>query len=271
VSASAASHAAAEPTGLRIEAVSVRLGGRSILEEVSVEVRPGEVVGLVGCNGAGKTTLLRVAGGTHRPDAGSVWLAGSPLSDLSKRDVAKRLATVPQDLDVTFPFTAGEIVLMGRAPHQGFFGLESKRDVALAAAAMERLGILQLADRRLSQLSGGERQLVVFARALAQDPSVLLLDEPTSHLDLRHRTDVLSAVRELAREGCSALVVSHDLGLAARACDRLVVLAGGRVHAEGAPSDVLTREVLRSAFDMEAEVVEGPDGLPLVVPRIEAG
>jgi len=258
----------ASAPALRLEAIEVGFGGRPVLADVTVEVDAGEVVGVLGRNGAGKTTLLRVAGGTRAPDAGRVFVAGADATTLSRRQRARRIATVPQDVDVSFPFTAGEIVRMGRAPHQGLLGLESADDVARARRALERVGALELADRRLDQLSGGERQLVVFARALAQDPDVLLLDEPTSHLDLRHRVDVLGIVRELAAEGRAALVVSHDLGLAARACDRWVVLLGGRVHADGRPADICTPELLRTAFGMEAEVVRGGDGLPLVVPTM---
>ena len=254
---------------LRVEGLHVRLGGHVVLDEVSLELAAGEVVGVLGRNGAGKTTLLRVIGGTQSAEAGRVEIGGVDAAELSHRARARRIATVPQDVDVRFPFTAGEIVRMGRTPHQGLLGLESKADVAAARAALERVGASELADRRLGELSGGERQLVLFARALAQAPDVLLLDEPTSHLDLRHRVDVLGIVRSLAREGRAALVVSHDLGLAARACDRWVVLANGRVHADGPPAEILNPQLLAEAFGMDAEVVHGSDGLPLVVPRIE--
>jgi iron complex transport system ATP-binding protein len=256
------------PPALRLEALEIGFAGRPVLADVSVSVRPGEVVGVLGRNGAGKTTLLRVAGGTQAPDAGRVFVGGDDVALLSRRERARRVATVPQDVDVSFPFTAGEIVRMGRAPHQGVLGFESRDDVERSRRALERVGALGLADRRLDQLSGGERQLVVFARALAQDPQVLLLDEPTSHLDLRHRVDVLGIVRELATEGRAALVVSHDLGLAARACDRWVVLLDGRVHAAGPPAEICTPELIRDAFGMDAEVVLAGDGLPLIVPRV---
>jgi iron complex transport system ATP-binding protein len=257
-----------EAAALRMEGIHVGYGGRPVLEDVHVEVRAGEVVGVLGRNGAGKTTLLRVAGGTQAAGRGRTLIAGVDASTLSRRARARCIATVPQDVDVSFPFTAGEIVRMGRAPHQGWLGLESRADVERAGEALDRVGAGPLADRRIDQLSGGERQLVVFARALAQDPDVLLLDEPTSHLDLRHRVDVLGIVRSLAAEGRAALVVSHDLGLAARACDRWVVLKAGRVHAEGAPSEICTPALLRDAFGMDAEVVRGSDDLPLVVPTL---
>lgn len=254
---------------LAIEHVAVRLGESVVLRDVTFELRPGEVVGLLGCNGAGKTTLLRTVSRTLAPDTGSLRLDGEPISRLSRRALARAIAVVPQDLHVPFPFTAGEIVLMGRAPHQPPFGFETAADLAVARAAMEQMGILELADRPIHELSGGERQLVLFSRALAQEPRFLLLDEPTAFLDLRHRVDVLRTVRTLASDGRGVLVVSHDLGLAARICDRLLLLSGGVIAAQGRPADVLTGETLREAFGIDADVLSAPDGSPIVVPRID--
>jgi iron complex transport system ATP-binding protein len=254
--------------GLAFESVALELGDRTVLRDVSFTVEPGEVVGLLGRNGAGKTSLLRLATRLLEPGAGRVTFAGQPLSSYSRRQLARRIATVPQDLHVPFPFLAGEIVLMGRAPHQGLLGFESSEDLSLAQEAMERMGIASLANRSIFELSGGERQLVLFARAMVQRPEVLLLDEPTAFLDLRHRIDVLSVVRELASEGHGALVISHDLGLAARICDRLVVLGDGVVLAQGPPHEVVRPDVLADAFAIEADVVLAPDGDPLVVPKM---
>jgi len=255
-------------TQLEFESVAVSLSGHPVLLDVSFSVATGEVVGLLGRNGAGKTTLLRMATRALAPDAGRIVLGGRPVAELSRRALAQRVATVPQELHVPFPFLASEIVLMGRAPHQGLLGFESAGDLARARAAMESVGIAELADRPLDELSGGERQLVMFARALVQEPEILLLDEPTSHLDLRHRIDVLRIVRRLAGQGCGVLVVSHDLTLAARSCDRIVVLADGRVLADGAPSAVLSPALLHEAFGIDADVVPAPDGAPLVGPRM---
>jgi iron complex transport system ATP-binding protein len=255
---------------LALESVELSLGDRPVLAGVTLEVEAGEVVGLLGRNGVGKTTLLRVASGTLTPDRGSVHFDGRALASFSRRELARRLAVVPQDLHVPFPFLAGEIVLMGRTPHQNLFGFESSEDVRRARDAMERMGISQLENRSVLELSGGERQLVMFARALAQAPELLLLDEPTAFLDLSHRIDVLQVVRELVADGGSALVVSHDLALAARVCDRLVVLADGRVVAQGPPAEVLQPEILRGAFGIEAEILRGSDGLPVIVPSLGA-
>jgi len=261
---------AQEPAqGLRLSQVGVSLGGRPVLAGVDLAVAPGEVVGLVGPNGSGKTTLLRIACRVLAPDSGDVRFDGRPLRDYARRDLSRRIAVVPQDTSIPFPFRAGELVVMGRAPHQPFSGFDSREDARKAREALDRVGIAHLADRSVFELSGGERQLVAFARALAQDAELLLLDEPTAFLDLRHRVDVLSVVRELAREGRSALVVSHDLNLATRACDRLEVLSRGRIVARGAPSEVLSEKLLADAYGVKADVVRGPDATPVVVPRLE--
>lgn len=255
---------------LSFRSVCVRFGERRVLDQVSFDVAPGEVVGLVGHNGSGKTTLLRVATRVLAPESGTVLLADQPISQLSRRELARSLATVPQDTALPYPFTALEVVLMGRAPHQPLLGLDRPIDLACARAAMRRLDIEDLSDRSIQQLSGGERQLVMFARALAQEPEILLLDEPTAFLDLRHRIDLLTAVRERVDEGGSALVVSHDLGLIARVCDRLVLLSAGKIVAQGRPAEVLDPVVLQRAFGIEADIVIAPDGSPLVVPRLGA-
>jgi iron complex transport system ATP-binding protein len=256
--------------GLRFEALSVELGGQSILSGIDFEVSPGEVVGLVGRNGVGKTTLLRLANGMIAASEGRILLGDESVATLGRRRLARGVALVPQDLHVPFPFRVGELVLMGRAPHQPLVGLESESDVALAEQALERLGISHLADRAINTLSGGERQLVLFARALVQDPRVLLLDEPTAFLDLKHRVEVLQEVRAFARAGHAALVVSHDLSLAARSCDRIVLLEPGRVAAVGRPTEVLTPENLRGAFGIEVFTFTGPDGALVVVPDLAA-
>jgi iron complex transport system ATP-binding protein len=253
---------------LRFEGAAVALGGRTLLAGLDFHVEPGEVLGLVGRNGVGKTTLLRAALAGQPLERGRVTVAGDDVRRLSRRALARRLALVPQDLHVPFPFRVGELVLMGRAPHQPLLGLESQSDLERAEAALERLGLSGLADREIDTLSGGERQLVLFARALVQDPAVLLLDEPTAFLDLRHRVDVLREVRSFTRSGRAALVVSHDLSLAARTCDRLVLLGEGGIVCQGPPEAVLTPEHLSRGFGVDAEILPGPDGRVVVVPTI---
>ena len=266
---SAVAPASAAPA-LAFEDVRLRIGPREILRGVTLELGRGEMVGLAGPNGSGKTTLLRVASGVLPAGAGSVRVRGRPTASFSRRELARELAVVPQDAQIAFPFRAGEVVLMGRSPYLGPLGFETGADVRLAEEAMARVGIASLAERSILELSGGERQLVMVARALAQDARVLLLDEPTAHLDLRYKIVVLDLVREFVRTGRSALVVSHDLTLAARTCDRIALLREGALMATGAPADVITPQNLRTTFGIDADVLTAPDGTPLVVPRLPA-
>lgn len=256
----------AEPA-LEFEDVGVCLGAREVLRSVSFALHRGEVLALAGPNGAGKTTLFRIASRVLTPDTGRIRVLGRPIDALSRREMARALAVVPQDASIAFPFSVSEIVLMGRSPHLGTLGFETRDDVERARDAMTRVGIEDLAERSILSLSGGERQLVLIARALAQDPQVLLLDEPTAHLDLRHRIGVLELVRDFARDERSALMVSHDLTLAARTSDRIALLGQGELLATGPPRDVLTPANLREAFGIDAEVVSAPDGSPIVVPQ----
>jgi iron complex transport system ATP-binding protein len=239
-----------------------------VLDGVSLTLAPGELVGIIGPNGGGKTTLVRLLSGVLAPSAGEVRLDGTPLGALRRRHLARRLAVVPQDPVLEFPFTALEVVLMGRAPHLPRLGFPRAADLAIARAAMARLDVVGAEDRPLDRLSGGERQRVLLARALAQEPEVLLLDEPTTHLDLRHQTGIYDVVEELrASRGTAVLSVLHDLNLAALYCDRLVLLAGGRVAGAGRAEDVLTADALRAAYGAEVWVgVNDVTGGPLVVP-----
>jgi iron complex transport system ATP-binding protein len=252
---------------LCFEGVSLRLASRTILEDVDLAVFRGEVLGLLGANGAGKTSLLRIATRVLAPDAGAVRVFGRPLEEIPRLELARQIALVPQRSEIPFPYPAAEVVRMGRAPHLGLLGFESRQDAGLADRAMEEVGIRELAGRSILELSGGEQQLVAIARGLVQATPILLLDEPTAFLDLRHRVHVLGLMRGLARLGQAVLVVSHDLGLAARFCDRLALLSRGRVLALGTPAEVLTPAHLESAFGIEAVVFPAPDGTPVVLAR----
>ena len=258
----------AEP-GLVLEGVTAGYVGAPVVRDVGLRVLPGEVVGLVGPNGSGKTTLVRVASRALRPRSGRVLVQGFDPYRIGGREAARLVAVVPQDVTPAFSFTVLEMVLMGRTPHLPAWGGGGPEDWARARAAMAATQVHHLADRPIDELSGGERRRAILAQALAQDAPLLLLDEPTTHLDIRHVLDLLGIVRGLAaREGTAVLAILHDLNLAASACDRLVVLHGGTVVAEGVPGSVVTPSLLRSVYGVEADVaVDEATGLPMV--RVE--
>lgn len=244
---------------LVLERVSATYGREPVLREVDLDVAPGEVVGLVGPNGSGKTTLVRVASRTLRPTTGRILVGGRDLTSMSGHDAARLVAVVPQDVVPAFSFTALELVLMGRSPYRSRWGGGSPRDWARVREAMASTQVQHLADRPVDELSGGERRRVVLAQALAQDAPVLMLDEPTTHLDVRHVLDLLAIVRRLAElEGTAVLAIHHDLNLAASTCDRLVALHRGAVVASGTPGEVVTPGLLRDVYGVEAEVSTDP-------------
>jgi iron complex transport system ATP-binding protein len=254
--------AVAEPPGaapaLAVAALSAGYGrsgaGRAVLEAISFEVGRGELVGVLGPNGAGKSTLVRAISGVLPRYDGSVRVLGDEVRALAPRELARRLAVVPQEPRFELPFTALEIVLLGRHPHLSGLAFESADDVAIARRALARVDAAALADRAIDELSAGERQRVVFARALAQEAPLLLLDEPASFLDLRHEVELFDRLRELAASGRAVVAVLHDLNLAAEYCDRLLLLKSGRVAAFGATGDVLTYANLKAVYETEVYV-----------------
>jgi len=244
---------------LQAEGLSYAVAGTDILQQVSFRLAAGELVGLVGPNGAGKSTLLRALGGLLAGVTGRVELLGRPLAAYSPREIARLVAHVPQATALDFPFTVQDIVLMGRSPHLGRFQLEGPRDRSVAEWAMRTTETLPFARRLVSTLSGGERQRVLIARALAQEPAILLLDEPTSNLDIKHQLALLEMVRSLAhRDGLGVMAAIHDLPLAARFCDRIVLITQGRVVAAGQPDQVFTPGRLAQVFGVEVSVEREP-------------
>jgi iron complex transport system ATP-binding protein len=253
---------------LDVEALCFAYDGRPVLDGVTLAVGPGEIVGLVGPNGSGKSTVIRIVSGVLGRFAGTVRVGGVDLGRLPRVELARRLAVVPQEPVFAFPFTALEIVLLGRHPHLAGAAFESEADVRIAREALERCGAGALADRPIHELSSGERQRVVFAKALAQDPQLLLLDEPASFLDIRHQVERYDVVRDLTRErGRAVLTVLHDLNLAAEYCDRIYLLQRGRIAAGGPTAEVLTYENLTRVFETDVYVdVNALTGKLLVVP-----
>jgi iron complex transport system ATP-binding protein len=237
-----------------------------VLNDVSFAVAPGEVLGVVGPNSAGKTTLIRLLTRVLTPARGQVLLDGVPVERYARSALARRLAVVPQDAPAALPFTVEQLVLMGRYPHGPRRFFETAGDVEAARAAMLRTGVAHLAGTPVARLGGGERQRAALARALAQEPDVLVLDEPTAHLDLRYQVECVALLRRLrAESGTTVVLVSHDLNLAAELCDRLLLLAAGRVVRLGPPAEVLEAELLSRVYGCEITVAPGPrPGRPLV-------
>ncbi|MFB6257016.1 MAG: ATP-binding cassette domain-containing protein [Haloplanus sp.] len=238
--------------------LSVDLGGVSVLESVSTSVDEGRFVGLVGPNGAGKTTLLRAINGALGPDRGTVRVAGQDIAGLGSRATSRLVATVPQSTASAFDFPVRHVVAMGRTPHVGRLGTRTAADREAVDEAMARAAVADLADRPVTDVSGGERQRVVLARALAQETPVLLLDEPTSDLDVNHQVRTLELVADLVDAGRTVVAAIHDLDLAARYCDELRLLSGGEIRAAGPPESVLTDATVEAAFGVRATVTEHP-------------
>ena len=253
---------------LSVQHLSFSYGPRRILEDVTFEVAPGAFCALLGPNGSGKSTLVKAIAGVHRAKSGTVTVEGRETSSLGRRELARVVGYVPQAGDAPFDLTVGEAVMLGRTPH---FGIAPRaEDRAKVEDAIARMGLGDLAERSMSELSGGQAQRALIARSLAQDTRVLLLDEPTSALDLRYQIETLQLVRQITREeGISALIAIHDLNHAARYCDQIVVLHGGRLVADGSPAEALRAPVLRSVFEVDVEVDAREDAVE-VRPRVDA-
>jgi iron complex transport system ATP-binding protein len=257
---------------LEIRELTVAYGELVALRQVSLSLAAGELLGVVGPNGSGKSTLIRAITRLVRPLAGEIRLDGSEVGRLSQRELARWAAVVPQNPYLPDAFTVLEVALMGRTPHLGLLQSEGRADLAVVRRALEQTDTWHLASRRVGELSGGERQRVVVARALAQETPLLLLDEPTAHLDVGHQAAVLDLMRELCRrEGKGVLAVIHDLSLAGQYCDRLVMLSEGCVVGEGEPQEVLSPQLLASVYGTRVSVFPHPlTGRPVVTPLAEA-
>ena len=239
---------------LRAQSLGWEIGGTTIVESIDFSVKRGELVGVIGPNGAGKTTLLRLLAGLLSPSAGSVYLDGRDLAAIDARVRARKLAFMSQETAQSFPFTVMEILLMGRYPHLGRFERETSEDHERARRTLSYVGLSGLENRGFGELSGGERQLVLFAKALVQDTETLVLDEPSSNLDIRHQDRIFSMAQELAGEKKAVLTSVHNLGVAAQYCSRLLLLEKGRVAADGRPEEVLRSEVLDRVYGIRTLV-----------------
>jgi iron complex transport system ATP-binding protein len=249
-----------------VRSVSFRYRKDWVLQDLSFEVKRGEFIGVIGPNGSGKTTLLKILYRLLSPQQGEILYGGEPLKRMSRTEIAKKIAVVTQEAYSLFPFRVIEVVLMGRSPYLGHQVFEGERDLAMAKKAMEWTEILPLAERSIDELSGGERKRVFIAKALTQEPEVILLDEPTANLDIHHQIDFLGLILGLNREkGLTILMATHDINLASEFCDRLVLLRQGGIFKIGVPAEVITEENMEQVYGCKVWVGKHPvSGMPRV-------
>jgi iron complex transport system ATP-binding protein len=244
---------------IRLNQVSFSYSDTPVLHRIDLVVEKGEMVAFLGPNGSGKTTLIKLISGILRPTEGQIHLDGSILSRLKRREVAQRVAVVPQQFHMPFAFTLREVVLLGRTPFLSAFSDEAERDRRVVQQAIDSIGIAELKGRFFNELSGGERQKAILAMALAQEPKLLLLDEPTAHLDINHQVEILDLVKSLNQErGVTVIGAVHDLNLAALYFDRVILLKEGRIFADGTPAEVLTENTIKEVFSASVVVTEHP-------------
>ena len=250
---------------LRVNDIMFSYTSTPILEEITMELSASEMLGIVGPNGAGKSTLIRCINRILKPEQGSIHLNGQEIREMGTIEIAKHLGYVPQSFTGVFPATVFDTILVGRRPHIGWRSSESDEDKVWAI--LEMMAIEDLAMRDFNELSGGQQQKVLIARALAQEAGTLLLDEPTSNLDIKHQIEVMELLKDLVvNKGLSAIMAVHDLNLASRYADRVIIMKDGRIFDAGNPSDVLTPENIRSVYDVDVEVVNSSRGNPHIVP-----
>lgn len=241
---------------IEIKGISFAYDSIKVLKDFTFQMERPEIVSLIGPNGSGKTTLLRCLNRKLLPQQGCVLVTNQDLISLSRKEIARQIGVVPQMSHISFPFTVTEIVLMGRTPYLGRFEALSKKDFVLAQEMLQLVDIEPLADRPITEVSGGEYQRVIIARALVQEPAILLLDEPTLHLDLNHQLELLELLKNLvSKKGLGVIMASHDINLALRYSNRLILLNSGIIYAQGNPEEVLTRENLREVYKIEAQIL----------------
>ncbi len=251
---------------IEVNSISFRYHEDWVLQDVSFRVEKGEFVGVIGPNGSGKTTLLKILYRLLSPQKGEILFELVPMRKMDRNDIAKRIAVVAQETQLLFPFSVLETVLMGRSPYLGHLMFESERDLEIAKKAMEWTKVFPFSERPMDELSGGERKRVFIARALAQEPEVILLDEPTANLDIHHQIDFLDLILTLNRErGLTIVMTSHDMNIASEFCDRLILLQDGRIYKMGTPDEIITKENIESVYGCEVWIDQNPvSGMPRI-------
>jgi iron complex transport system ATP-binding protein len=254
---------------LKINNLSVFYGDRQILHEIQLEVHSGEIVALLGPNGAGKSTLIRSISGVIPIRSGNIFVDQKDVTSLSTMERARHISVVPQAISMPPAFTVWETVLLGRTPYLNFLGQTSAKDEAIARQALEQVDVVHLIDKRMDEISGGEQQRVLLARTLAQDTPILLMDEPTTHLDISHQIDLLKLITKQAKEkSLTVLIALHDLNLASMFADRIAIVQNGLLCVAGTPQETLTSEIINSVYHVPVHVVSHPEtGLPFVIPK----
>ncbi len=255
-------------SAVKAAGLNLHYGDKHVLKDLSVEVGAGEFFIIIGPNGSGKTTLIRILAGLEKAESGEVEIFGRSLSSYERKSFSRIVAVVPQHVPVDFPFTVAETVLMGRTPHLGLMGIEAKKDHEIAEQAMAFTDVLHLAGRSLDKLSGGERQRVIIARAICQEPEIILLDEPTAALDPAHQINIMNLM-ERFRQGkkTTVIMISHDLNLASMYGDRLLLLKEGEIVKTGEPQAVLTKDILETSYGCSMLIDDNPlGGMPRILP-----
>ena len=252
---------------IEVNAISFRYHKDWVLQDISFRVEKGEFVGVIGPNGSGKTTLLKILYRLLTPQKGEILFNLAPMKRMDRADIAKRIAVVAQETQLLFPFSVLETVLMGRSPYLGHLTFEGQKDLEISKKAMEWTKILPFSERPMDELSGGERKRVFIARALAQEPEVILLDEPTANLDIHHQIDFLDLILTLNRErGLTIFMASHDMNIASEFCDRLILLQGGRIFKMGSPREVITKENIEKVYGCQVWIDQNPiSGMPRII------
>ncbi len=245
------------PIVIEAQNIKYRYSKDLVLNEFSLKVEQNEIVGIIGPNGSGKTTVIKLLSKVLHPESGYIMLLGRNIADMSQKEIAKLVAVVPQGTSIAFPFTVREVVLMGRSPHLGLLQIERESDLKIVDHALALTDSLEIADRYIDELSGGERQRVIIARALSQEPKIMLLDEPTSYLDINHQVEIYDLIKRLNSErDLSVIIVSHDLNMASEYCDRLVLMKNGRVYKDGTPREVITESNIRDVYGISVMVTD---------------
>ena len=244
---------------LDVKSLSYMYDEKVVLDQISLGIKSGEILGILGPNGCGKTTLLKNLNKNLKPHGGCVLIDGEDMEGISKKEIAQSIAAVPQSNEIRFAFTVREIVTMGRMPFQESFRGETSADIEIINKAMEQTGLNEFADRFINTLSGGERQRAIIARAITQTPKIILMDEPTLHLDINMQFEVLDLIQKLSKEnGLAVVIVSHDLPMVTRYCDRMILIHEHKVFAMGAAEEILTKENMRTVFNVDAELEKDP-------------